>query len=444
MSKTNKFIHLSAPQVILLGFLSVILGGAFILMLPLTTGSEQTTPFLDALFTATSAVCVTGLTTVNTFSHWNFWGQGIILLLIETGGLGFMSIPMLFFFSRKKKVNLSTRILLMNSINLHQISGSVNLMRYILQFSLAIQMSGSLLLAVVFVPRFGWSRGLWYSFFHAVSAFCNAGFDLFGNSLLQFKNDPWILTVLSLLIIAGGLGFLVCLDVFQFFRKKRKHRRLLFHSKIAIATTVILLVAGSLFFLLIDSKPWYQSIFLATTPRTAGFFISDYRKMSMSGLLVTMLLMFIGGTSGSTAGGFKVTSLSVLVIKIRCLLKGRSRAEIYGRTIKESAVSRAFLLLVLYLFLIFSATFILSLTEKFSQSDTYGLESILFEVISALSTVGLSMGLSEQLSDIGKLVIIGLMFIGRVGTFTILFSLIKRSHIVEANYKYPEESVLIG
>jgi trk system potassium uptake protein TrkH len=443
--KSKKAKKFSAPQLVTFVFLALILTGTGLLMLPVVTNNGQPVPFLDALFSATSAICVTGLSTISVAEQYNIAGQSILLVLIEIGGIGFMSIPVFFYILAKKRVNLSTRMILRESLNLDRMSGEVHLAWYIIRIAFLIQLLGVCLLAVDFVPRFGWQQGLWYSLFHAVSAFCNAGFDLFGNSMVLFRETPYVLGVISLLIIAGGLGFVVWFDLLA------TSKKISLHSRIALIAMGGLLVLGTLGYYLTESgskiisgdspiQRFFQVFFLAVTPRTAGFYSIDYGQMSRAGLMLTMILMYIGGTSGSTAGGLKTTTFSVLIIKIRSLLKGRKRAEIFGRTIKESAVSRAFTLFFLTLSLCFSVIFFLSITE----TPQFGLDYIAFEVFSAFGTVGLTMGLTPHLSIFGKLVIIVLMFIGRVGIMTVAFSLLTKANQQEAGFKYPDETVMIG
>ncbi|MDN6726382.1 MAG: Trk family potassium uptake protein, partial [Tetragenococcus halophilus] len=346
----------------------------------------------------------------------------------------------------KRKINLSMRMILKDSLNTFDMSGTVSLMLAILRIAFIIQFLGFLLLSVDFIPRFGWGKGLWYSFFHAVSSFCNAGFDLFDNSVIGFQNDPWVLMVISFLIIAGGLGFIVWQDLL----KNKSLRKLRLHSQITLKVTGLLLVLSSIFFFFtntVGSNPLSRlsnAFFLAVTPRTAGFFSIDYATMSHAGLVLTMILMFIGGSSGSTAGGFKTTTLGIILIKLYSVIRGRSKAQYKGRTIKENTISQAFMLFFIFLIMIISSTMILSVTETIPNVDQLGLEYIVFEVISAMGTVGLSLGLSAHLTWIGKLVLIFLMFIGRVGILTMIFSTINQAHKRKTNYKYPEESVIIG
>lgn len=451
MAYKKKRSNITTPQFISLGFALVILIGATLLSLPVSSRSGEATNFLDALFTATSATCVTGLTTLSTAGHWSVFGQMVILTMIEIGGLGFMSLPVLFYLLTRKKIGLGMRIALKQSLNIETQSGELSLMIYIMKNAFFIQLLGFVLLAIDFIPRFGLKNGIWYSFFHAISAFCNAGFDIFGDSLVQFQQDPWVLSVISGLIISGGLGFIVWYDVLDY----RKTKRLSLHSQIALIVTGGLLIIGTLGFLLTEKNGnllvegnliarFFNTIFMSVTPRTAGFYSIDYFSMTHAGLLLTIILMFIGGTSGSTAGGFKTTTFGVLLIKVVNIFKGKEHTEFRGRTIKESTISRALVLFFLLLSLVIASTMILSITETVPDVNELGLEYIVFEVVSALGTVGLTMGLTPQLTTIGKFIIISLMFIGRVGIMTVAFSLVTRNLNRKSTFKYPEETVIIG
>ena len=438
-------------QFIALGFGGVILLGSLLLTLPLFTRSGEETPFIDALFTATSATCVTGLTTLTTSEHWNMGGQLIILVLIEVGGLGFMMMPFIFFAVMKKKVGLVTRIILSESLNLDDLSGVIKLMYYILRFAVGFQLVGAILLAVDFIPAYGLAKGVWYSIFHSISAFCNAGFDLFGDSLVGFQDNAYVLLVISGLIVAGGLGFIVWQDLMAF----RKTRRLSLHSKLALTVSIGLLIFGTVVFyisesggrfIVSDTSPinrFANMLFMSVTARTAGYFSVDYGNVSQAGILFTIVLMFIGGTSGSTAGGLKTTTFGVLLIQTISMLKGRVHAEAFRRTIRPSVVSRALTLFFITLTLCIAVTMVMSVTEVLPRFR--GIEYLLFETFSAFGTVGLTMGLTPSLSLMGKLLIIALMYIGRVGILTVGFSLTMRLMKAKGgHYKLPEESVIIG
>ncbi|MGC6767577.1 TrkH family potassium uptake protein [Enterococcus sp. LJL51] len=442
--------HFSVVQVLALGFFLIIFTGGILLSLPIFSRSGEATPFIDALFTATSAVCVTGLTTVNTALHWNPAGQVLIMLLIELGGLGFMTLPVIFYFVLRKKVSLSTRMLLREALNLDDMSGAFRLMIYILKLALFIQLLGAVLLSFQFIPEFGWGKGTFYSIFHSISSFCNAGFDLLGDSLVPYQSNPYLLLVIGLLIISGGLGFIVWQDILLY----RKRKRLSLHTRIALTTTFWLLVGGFIIFFFTEQNAGNltegtnfidrlaNTFFMSVTPRTAGYYSINYLNMTNAGLIATMFLMYIGGTSGSTAGGLKTTTFAILVIQIKSLFQGRERAEYHERTIRSTAVFRALTLFFLTLSLCVVSIMILSITEKIP--DYYGIEYIAFEVFSAFGTVGLTMGLTPELSLAGKIIIMLLMYIGRVGIFTVGFSLLARGNKQTGKFKYPDESVMIG
>ncbi|MGO3779980.1 MAG: TrkH family potassium uptake protein [Enterococcus viikkiensis] len=452
MSKEKRWPFKIYPiQFIALGFAAIILLGGLLLTLPVFSQSGKATPFIDALFTATSATCVTGLTTVTTSEHWNMGGQLIILVLIEIGGLGFMMTPIIFFALLRKKVGLMTRIILQESLNLDSLSGVMKVMYYILRFAIGFQLAGAILLAIDFVPTYGTAKGIWYAIFHSISAFCNAGFDLFGDSLIGFQGNPYVLFVISGLIISGGLGFMVWQDLMNF----HKTKKLTLYSKLALTVSLSLLVVGTIVFyisesgghfIVSDSHPlsrFANMFFMSVTARTAGYFSVDYGNVSQAGILFTILLMYIGGSPGSTAGGLKTTTLGVLLVQTFSMLKGREHAEVFRRTICPSVVSKALTLFFITLSLCIAVTMVMSVTEILPRFR--GIEYILFETFSAFGTVGLTMGMTPTLSVVGKLLIISLMYIGRVGVLTVGFALTMRLMKSRGgNYKLPEENVMIG
>lgn len=423
-------------------FTCIIVIGTVLLKLPLSSKYGQNISWIDSFFIATSATCVTGLSPLAIHNQFNAFGQIVILFLIEIGGIGFMSIPVLFFSIRRKRINFSTRILLRDSMNLETKSGEFKLALSILKISFLIQFIGATILSSQFIPKYGIPQGIWFGIFHAISAFCNAGFDLFGNSLISFTEMPIVLLTISLLIVFGGLGFIVWIDLLQIRRK-----RLSLQSKLALATTIMLILIGCTFF---SRTIEYQGsiinnisniFFLAITPRTAGFFTLNYGTIEQYELMITMVLMFIGGTSGSTAGGLKTTTFSILMLKVFSVFKGKERTDIFYRSINEATISKAMTLFALSLIICTASIFILSITEVSEQSN---LITITFEVISALGTVGLSAGITPTLTIVGKLVIIFLMFIGRVGSLTVIASLNNKSNEQEAKIKYPEEIIMLG
>ncbi|WP_265459012.1 TrkH family potassium uptake protein [Enterococcus sp. HY326] len=448
--KKRMFEKISPGRLLALGFLFLILIGGSLLSLPFFSRSGEATAWLDGIFTATSAVCVTGLTTLNTAEQWNIYGQVLIMVLIEIGGLGFMMIPILFFSAMKKKVAFSTRIVLQEALNLDDLSGVMKLMLYIVKLSAVIQGVGAVLLSFVFVPQYGWLKGIWFGIFHSISSFCNAGFDLLGDSLAQDQQNWFLILVVALLIIAGGLGFIVWRDIIEY----REKKRLSLHTRIGLSITGILLIGGTILFFFTENNAaalapngnfferLVNTFFMSVTPRTAGYYSVNYAHMTDAGLILTMFLMYIGGTSGSTAGGLKTTTFGVLLIQMRSMFKGRTRAEFHGRTIRQSTVLRALTLFFITLTVCVLAIMLLSVTETIPPE--FGIEYIAFEAFSAFGTVGLTMGLTPDLTEIGKVVIIALMYIGRVGILTVVFSLIAKSKREQANFKYPEEGVMVG
>ncbi|MFD0898180.1 TrkH family potassium uptake protein [Loigolactobacillus binensis] len=449
MQIPGKQHRMPLPKILTLGFLALILLGGLLLMLPLATQEHHSTPFIDAIFTATSATCITGLTTVNTAAHWSLFGQSVILIMIEIGGLGFMTFSVLPFILLKRRVDLTTRLLIKESLNFEKLADVNSVMKYVIGLSLAIQTLGAALLFIDFYPRYGLARGLFMSVFHAVSAFCNAGFDLFGNSLESQANDPYLILVISALVIAGGLGFLVWRDLLLF----KRRRRLSLHTKLALSTTGVLLVGGFILFLLTEDnlavmaaqvspgKRLVNTFFLAVTPRTAGITTIPYSQISIAGILLTIVLMFIGGTPGSTAGGIKTTTLGLLTLQSWAVLRGNRDVEFGHRRFSDQNILRALMLVFLCLVLVIVAGLILTITETIPER--YGLEYIIFEVISAFSTAGMTMGLTPHLTIIGKLIIMLLMFLGRVGVYTVMFTVLNASH-PQKGYRYPAENVMLG
>ncbi|CAM3172833.1 TrkH family potassium uptake protein [Lactiplantibacillus plajomi] len=431
------------------GFLILITIGSLLLSLPWATPDGQTTSFMNVLFTATSATCITGLTVVNTATHWTTFGQLVILVLSEIGALGYMTFAVLLFNIMRRRIGLSTQLMVKESLNLENLSDTKSVMKYVIGLSLAFQVGGMGLFAVDFVPRFGWTHGLYVSMYHAVMSFCNAGFDVFGDSLISFRNDGYVLIVTMILIVAGGLGFLVWRDLLLFHERKR----LTLNSKLTLLTTLSLFVIGFILLfvterdlrLLPAGTSWFtrtiNTLFLSVTPRTAGLITMPTGQLQAGSLFVIMILMFIGGTPGSTAGGIKTTTFGVLMFQSIAQIRGRKDVEYSRRRFSQENISRALLLVFLASIVMTVATLILTQTETIPRD--FGLEYILFEVLSSFGTVGLSLGLTPNLSVIGKLIIMLLMFIGRVGIFTSLYALSKRQAKVNL-IRYPEENILIG
>ncbi|MBC5997457.1 Trk family potassium uptake protein [Romboutsia ilealis] len=440
-------------KVMVIGFAAVVLFGAFLLNLPMATKSGESIGLLDALFTATSAVCVTGLVVVDTATYWSHFGQIVIITLIQIGGLGFMTIATMFALLTKKKINLRERLLIQESLNQKDLSGMVKLTRYVILITFLIEGIGAILLSFTFIPQFGLGRGIWYSIFHAISAFCNAGFDLMGSvsgpftSLTSYVDNFMIVMTISALIILGGIGFPVMLDVIR----TKKASRLNMHSKIVIVTTAILIGIGSIFIFVVEfnnpktlgtlSFPGklLASFFQSVTTRTAGFNTIDLTLIKESSLFVMMILMFIGASPASTGGGIKTTTLASLVITVRSFISGKGDIEVYERRISGGTITKAIGIFFIATALVVFGTLALSLTD-----EGFTLVECGFEIVSAIATVGLSIGGSPNLTTMGKVVVMIAMFIGRVGSLTIFVALLSKGARKKPPVRYPEGKIIVG
>lgn len=440
--------RLSIPHLLAVGFASVILIGTLLLMLPIASQSGTITPFIDALFTATSAVCVTGQVTLNTAAHWTYFGKTVIILLIEIGGLGFMSVIVLLSLFFGKKLNHYQRRTVADAINSDSVSDAQRLIRYIIKFSISVQMIGAMILSIDFIPRYGFLKGIYFSVFHAISAFCNAGFDLFGNSLEGFQTNPLVLLTIGGLIFFGGLGFIVWRDLLSY----RKDKKLLLHTRITLVTTGSILVASFFLFWISESRAGTfahlgfldhlsNTLFLAITPRTAGYANVNYALISPMGIFLTLILMFVGASSGSTGGGVKVTSVASVFLYLKAKFLGED-THYRNRSIPKDKIVKSFMIIFFGILLVIGASMILMITEVIPAG--FGMEYILMEVISCFGTVGLTMGLTPHLSLIGKLVLIVVMFAGRIGLLTFFMSVSGHTQEKEETIKYPEGSILVG
>ncbi|WP_251860945.1 TrkH family potassium uptake protein [Clostridium sp. Marseille-Q2269] len=446
-----KMLHIhkrfTPVQILCLGFAAVIVIGAILLSLPISSQSGQRTSFLDCLFTATSAVCVTGLVVVDTGTYWTYFGKTVIMMLIEIGGLGFMSFATLLALVLGKKITLKERLVMQEALNTFNIQGLVKMARYVLIFTFSIQGAGALLLSTQFIPKYGLAKGLYYGVFHSVSAFCNAGFDLFGNfsSLTGVYNNPVIILVIAFLIIIGGIGFYVWYEIYHY----KGHRRLSTHAKLVLSATALLVIIGTILMFIFESRnpatmanmtfgnKVLSSFFAAVTPRTAGFNSISTSDMTMAGIFLTIILMFIGGASGSTAGGIKVTTAGVLIMTVVSVVRGKQDTEINKKRISKEIVYRALAITIIALTLVITVTMILSITEVKVPFEYY-----LYEATSAFATVGLTLGLTTKLTAVGKVVILLTMYAGRVGPLTLAMAFAKR--LRNSSIKYPEEKILVG
>ena len=448
MQKQKKHLKMSHVQIIALGFFLIIMAGTLLLMLPAATKNGQGASFLDALFTATSASCVTGLVVQDTSTYWSGFGQAAILLMIQIGGLGFMTIATMFFMLLKRRVHLRGRELLTESINGNQVGGIMKLAKKILIGTFLIEGIGAMILMIRFVPLYG-KQGVWMSVFHSVSAFCNGGIDLMGehtgvySSLTAFADDWLVNSVIMFLIVIGGVGFVVWDDMLTHkWHLKRYH----LHSKIVLYMTNVLIFGGALLFYFVERNATgagmsagnqiLTSLFDSITARTAGFNTVDTAALSDAGKLITIALMFIGGSPGSTAGGVKTTTIMVLMLYSFSYMRKDRGTSVFGRSLEEDALRKASAVFFTNLMLALGVTIIISSIQSFPMLD------LMFETFSAIGTVGMSTGLTRELHDISRVLIIFLMYCGRVGSLSFANALAGRRKTVPV--KDAVEKITIG
>lgn len=443
MMKKKRF-HLTTFQTIILGFAAIILLGALLLLLPISAKSGQRTSFLDALFTSVSAVCVTGLVVVDTATHWSGFGQAVLLFLIQIGGLGIVTIAASMALLFRRKITLMQRTTMQEAVAAQKVGSIVRLTIFILTVTFSAETIGACLLLPVFCVDFG-AKGIWLAVFHSVSAFCNAGFDILGTpdtpypSLSAYRSNPLLNITVMLLIIVGGIGFLTWDDVRT---NKWRLKRYRMQSKVILTTTALLILVPAAYNFSVEfsSLPLGQrilcSLFQAVTPRTAGFSTVDLNDLSGAGRGIMIGLMLIGGSPGSTAGGMKTTTIAVLVATVLSVFERKQETQMFGRRVENSTVRNAIALLMLYLSLFVLGGMAISLAEGLPLGDC------LFETASAIGTVGLSLGFTPALGVFSKLVLIFLMFLGRVGGLTFIFAALSGR---KANlYKYPQEKITVG
>ncbi len=423
MGVKNK-LKLSSFQIILLGFAAVILIGAFILTLPISSKTGEWTPFVDSLFTSTSAVCVTGLVVFDTATHWTLFGQIVILLMIQIGGMGVVMVATSFALLSGKKIGLFGRDTMKEAISAPSVGGIVRLTGFILKGILLIELAGALIMLPVFCKDYG-NAGIWMAIFHSISAFCNAGFDIMGtsggefSSLTTFSAQPIINITIMLLIVIGGIGFFVWEDVCEHKWKIRKYRT---QSKVVLIVTGLLIVAPTLYFFFFEfvSLPIGErilvSLFQAITPRTAGFNTASITALSGTGLLLMIILMLIGGSPGSTAGGMKTTTIAVLYSSAISVFKKKDNAELMKRRIDDGTVKNAIAIFLMYISLFVFSGMIISTIEGLP------ITICLYEAASAIGTVGLSLGITPALGGVSKIILMILMFFGRVGGLTLIYA----------------------
>jgi trk system potassium uptake protein TrkH len=429
------------------GFAAIILFGALLLMLPVSNRSGVSIPFINALFTATSATCVTGLVVYDTWTQFTLFGQVVILLLIQCGGLGFMTVAIVFSFASGRKIGLRERSFLTESMNAGQLGGVVRLVHRIIFGTILVEGTGMLLMSLCFIPEFGVARGIWYSIFHSVSAFCNAGFDILGSkypgmSLTGYASNPIIILTVCFLILIGGIGFIVWSDLVD---RRFSFKELKLHSRVAILSTVIITVIGTLLFMFLEAHVLFKgksfgqslldSFFLSVTPRTAGFAICDNDLLTGGSKLLTMILMMIGASPGGTGGGVKTTTVVVALSAVWTQIHNQNDVNVGKYRVDESTQKQAFCGLFIYLTLALTGIFILCIQGIDPTRAAY-------ECLSAIGTVGLSTGITPHLPVLSKTVLIILMYLGRVGSLTVFMAMSKRG--IGSKLRQPVGNVVVG
>lgn len=443
---TSFIKKMSVPQIIVGAYAALILIGTVLLSLPIASAQRIWTPFFDAFFSSASAVTVTGVTIFETATYWSFFGKTVLLLLIEIGGLGFMSIWILFYHPLRGSPDLKSRMVMTESFELASSENILDRVWSILSVSLIAQAIGTLLLSFAFIPEYGLLEGLYFSLFHSVSAFTNGGLDLFTNSLIDFQTNSYVMIVMMLLIVVGGLGFIVWGELLDFPKK----RTLSIYTKVVLTTTLALFAVGTFLFWLSErqtgtfdhlsyGEQFLNYLMLSVTVRSSGFTNIHFTHLSHSSLMLSLVLIFIGASSGSTGGGIKVSTFAVVLITIVRFFQGK-KPTVFNRTLGENTVRRAFIILTVGIFFIILGTFALSLTE--TLYNNLGFEYLVTEVISALGAVGISLGMTPHLTLPGKMIIIILMLIGRVGILTFLWSILGEKR--ESRINYPEIDLLVG
>lgn len=442
--QNRRTLKLSGPQIILLGFVILVLIGAILLMLPISSKDREVTPFIDALFTSVSAGCVTGLIVKDTQTSWSLFGQVIILMLIQIGGMGVVTMTTFFTMFTGKTLDLKTRAVMQEAVSAPNIGGIAKLTGFIVKGTLLIEGLGALLISPVLIKDFGAIKGIWYSIFMSISAFCNAGFDLMGSkgecsSLMYYADNPLINIVFILLILTGGLGFLTWSDIKNYGFKLKKYST---QSKVILVAELVLVLVPALYFFTFEltDEPMkariLESFFAAVTPRTAGFNTIDYNSLSPAGITLSIILMLIGGAPGSTAGGMKITTIVVLLSVMMSVFGQEKSPAIFKRRISSEVINSALAVFFMDLILFIGGSIALSLIEKLPMTK------ILFECASAVATVGITMGITSGLSVASKLILIFIMYTGRVGGLTLIFAAVARKNLW--NERYPLDHIAVG
>lgn len=445
MTKIYERIVKNAPLFLGMSFLVVILIGATLLSLPIASVDGNSVGFINAFFTASSATAVTGLVVANTATQWTMFGKVVIITLIQIGGLGTITLFSIATVLLGKKVSLQQRLLVKEQLNITSMSGIVKWVIYVTKITFLIEFIGALLLSFSLIPKYGFKTGVWYSIFHAISAFCNAGFDLFGDSIVSYSGDIYINMIICGLVIMGGLGFLVYMDIYN----SKNFRNLKMHSKVVISVSVFLLIIGTVATLLIEynnslsigdfgfGHKVLASFFQSTVTRTAGFNSIDIGQVHDATAIIYIFLMFIGGSPASTAGGLKTTTFAVMVFSTIGMVRGEHDIVIFNRKIDKEVILRALAITIVCISLVVIVTMAIAIVEH----DRFDSLDILFETVSAFGTVGMSRGITPHLSDISKIILGFTMFIGRVGPTTIAVGLMKTK---PSSIKYASGKILVG
>ncbi|MEH2097304.1 TrkH family potassium uptake protein [Nostoc sp.] len=444
---------MTVARTICLGFLAVIAVGTILLMMPFSTSNGAWNNLIVALFTSTSAVCVTGLSVVDPGTYFSFWGQFFIALLAQIGGLGYMTTTTFLILLIGRRFDMRQKIAIQQALDRPGMSGSTQVIRSIIATTLIFEITGTFLLLPAFVPEYGWSKGLWLAIFHSINAWNNAGFSLFKDNLIGYQSSFLVVFTITMLIIFGGIGYQVILEMYLWLRdrifKKIQNQMFSLDFKVATSTTLILLILGTVAFFCIEIRnpetfgylnlrdqillAWFQSV----TPRTAGFNTIDIGKMTTAGLFITIALMFIGASPGGTGGGMKTTTLRVLTSCTKTILQGKEEVLLYDRKIAISLILKAVGVLVASVTTVILATILISLTDP-----TLDFIQILFEVVSAFATVGLSTGITGSITTTAKLILIMTMYIGRVGVLLLMSAILGDPRPTRIHY--PEENLLVG
>ena len=442
--KYLKKIELNPPRVLALGFGTLILIGAILLNLPIASQDGESIGFINSLFTSASAVCVTGLVVVNTAEHWTLFGQIVIIILIQMGGLGFMTMATIVAMLMGKKITLKERLIIKEQLNQNTMSGLVRLTRYVVFSTFLIEFIGAILLSIRFIPEYGTAKGIWFSIFHSISAFCNAGFDIIGSSIMPFVGDFLINFTIASLIIIGGLGFSVYIDISQ----KKSFKRLNLHSKLVIVITLILIITGMFLILIVEKDnpdtlanlstgdKFLAAFFQSVISRTAGFNSVDISKLYDTTGFILIILMFIGGSPGSTAGGIKTTTFGTIILTTIAVVRGNKDVSVFNRRINQDVINRSLAIATIGLALVMVVSLVLTLTESGNFLD------LLFETTSAFGTVGLTRGITSNLSNIGKIIISITMYLGRVGPLTMAFAFSEKQK--QTLYRHCEGNIIVG